>query len=186
MRNLHTQRLDSCKKIGFGEMVEGQNQLQAVGPLACSQLPMVEECCGLSRCIPVLFVVMCRCMAQHTIVFQAQASDAAVTHLQQQTAQPDCNEPYAIVLATLAGNEYHMPANLPHNEHLSQLEDDIVSFLPTVSDVEVFGCEVDLIHLEEAEQASGDCQTVHGGRTLCLAVSRWQSGGISQGSPCSN
>ena len=68
-----------------------------------------------------------------------------MTHPQQQTAQPACNEPYAIVLATLAGNEYHTPANLAHYEDLSQLEDDIVSFLPTVSDIEVFGCEVDLI-----------------------------------------
>ena len=30
-------------------------------------------------------------------------------------------------------------------EDFSQLEDDVVSFLPTVSDMEVFGCEVDLI-----------------------------------------
>ena len=48
---------------------------------------------------------------------------------------------YAIVM----GNEYYMPANLTHYEDLTQLEDDIVSFLPTVSDIEVFGCEVDLI-----------------------------------------
>ena len=84
-------------------------------------------------------------MAQRMIVFQAQGSDAAMPHLQQQAAQPDCNEPHAIVLATLAGNEHHMPANLAHYEDLSQLEDDVVNFLPTVSDIEVFGCEVDLI-----------------------------------------
>lgn len=56
-----------------------------------------------------------------------------------------CIEPQVIVLATIAGNEYHMPANLAHHEELAQLEDDVVCFLPTVSDVEVFGCEVDLI-----------------------------------------
>ena len=50
-----------------------------------------------------------------------------------------------LVLSTLAGNEYHMPTNLAYYEDLSQLEDDIVSFLPTVSDIEVFGCEIDLI-----------------------------------------
>ena len=71
-------------------------------------------------------------MVQHVIAFRAQGSDAAMPHHQQQAVQPDCNEPRDIVLATLAGNEYHMPANLAHYEDLSQLE-------------EVFGCEVDLI-----------------------------------------
>ena len=58
---------------------------------------------------------------------------------QQQAFTPYGQEPHAIViaLATLAGNEYHMPANLAHYEDLSQLEEDIVSFLPTVSDLEV-------------------------------------------------
>ena len=68
-----------------------------------------------------------------------------MTHLQQQDAQLDCNEPHVIVLVTLAGNEYRMPANFARYEDLSQLEDDVVSFLPTVADVEVFGCEVDLL-----------------------------------------
>ena len=60
---------------------------------------------------------------------------------------PDDHDEHAIVitLVTLAGNEYHMPVNLTHYEDLAQLEDDIVSFLPTVSDIEVFGCEIDLI-----------------------------------------
>ena len=44
---------------------------------------------------------------------------------------------------TLAGNECSMQANLTHYDHLAQLEDDIVSFLPTVSDIKVFGCKVD-------------------------------------------
>ena len=42
-----------------------------------------------------------------------------------------------------------MQANLTHYyEDLTQLEDDILSFLPTVSDIDVFGCEVDLIELD--------------------------------------
>ena len=49
-----------------------------------------------------------------------------------------------IQLVTLAGDEYVMQANLTHYEDLTQLEDEIVSFLPTVSDIEIFGCEVDL------------------------------------------
>ena len=62
-------------------------------------------------------------------------------------SQPCAAKSHAIVivLETLAGNECHMPANLAHYEDLSQLEEDIVSFLPTVSDLEVFGCELDLI-----------------------------------------
>ena len=66
---------------------------------------------------------------------------------QQQAFTPYGQEPHAIVivLATLAGNEYHMSANLAHYEDLSQLEEDIASFLPTVSDLEVFGCDLDLI-----------------------------------------
>ena len=66
---------------------------------------------------------------------------------QQLVVTSDRQEPYAIdlVLSTLAGNEYCMPTNLAYYEDLSQLEDDIVSFLPTVSDIEVFGCEIDLI-----------------------------------------
>ena len=66
---------------------------------------------------------------------------------QQQGLTPHDHDRYAIVIAlvTLAGNEYHMPANLAHYEDLTELEDDIVSFLPTVSDIEVFGCEIDLI-----------------------------------------
>ena len=92
-----------------------------------------------------VFVVSRRRMAQHTTTFQAQGSSAAMTHLQQHAVQLDCNEPPVIVLVTLAGNEYYMPANFAHYEDLSQLEDDVVGFLPTVADVEVFGCEVDLL-----------------------------------------
>ena len=68
-----------------------------------------------------------------------------MAHLQQQSEQLGCNEPHVIALITLAGNEYRVPANFVHYEDLSQLEDDVVGFLPTVSDVEVFGCEVDLV-----------------------------------------
>ena len=39
-----------------------------------------------------------------------------------------------------------MPANFAHYEDLSQLEDDVVGFLPTVAEVEVFGCEGRLAH----------------------------------------
>ena len=51
-------------------------------------------------------------------------------------------------MVTLAGNEYTTQANLTHYEDITQLEDDILCFLPTVSDIDVFGCEVDLIELD--------------------------------------
>ena len=50
-----------------------------------------------------------------------------MSHSQQKAVPPVCVEPHTIVLATLAGNEYH----LARYEDLSQLEDDVVSFLPT-------------------------------------------------------
>ena len=52
-----------------------------------------------------------------------------------------------------------MQANLTHYEDLSQLEDDIVSFLPTVSDIEVFGCEVDLFAPDTQLPLSEDFHT---------------------------
>ena len=38
-----------------------------------------------------------------------------------------------------------MQTNITHYEDMMQLEDAILCFLPTVSDIDVFGCEVDLI-----------------------------------------
>ena len=86
-----------------------------------------------------------RSFARHITAMQARGIGAAMSSLLQQPAPPDCKEPDSIVLVTLAGNEYRMPANLAHYEDFEQLEDDVVNFLPTVADVEVFGREVDLI-----------------------------------------
>ena len=54
----------------------------------------------------------------------------------------------SIHLVTMAGNEDTMQANSTHYEDIAQLEDDILCFLPTVSDIDVFGCEVNLIELD--------------------------------------
>ena len=51
-------------------------------------------------------------------------------------------------LVTMAGAEYTMQANLTHYEDILELEDDILSFLPMVSTIDVFGCEVELIELD--------------------------------------
>ena len=60
------------------------------------------------------------------------------------------HEQYAVSihLVTMAGNEYVMQANLTHYEDVTQLEDDVLCFLPTVSDINVFGCEIDLTELD--------------------------------------
>ena len=50
-------------------------------------------------------------------------------------------------LVTIAGTEYTMQANLTQYEDVAELEDDILCFLPTVSDLDVFGCELDLLDL---------------------------------------
>ena len=74
---------------------------------------------------------------------------------------PHGRDQYAIAInmVTLAGNEYSMQANLTHYDDLTQLEDEIVSFLPTVSDIEVFGCEIDLIELDTQLPLSEDFHT---------------------------
>ena len=53
----------------------------------------------------------------------------------------------SIDLVTIAGTEYAMQTNLAQYEGVAQLEDDILCFLPTVSDLDVFGCELDLLDL---------------------------------------
>ena len=54
----------------------------------------------------------------------------------------------SIDLVTIAGTEYAMQTNLAQYEDVAQLEDDILCFLPTVSDLNVFGCELDLLDLQ--------------------------------------
>ena len=51
-------------------------------------------------------------------------------------------------LVTVAGTEYTMQANLSHYEDIAELEDDILCFLPTVSELDVFGCELELLNLQ--------------------------------------
>ena len=50
-------------------------------------------------------------------------------------------------LVTIAGTVYAMQADLSHYEDIAELEDDILCFLPTVSDLDVFGCELELLNL---------------------------------------
>ena len=51
-------------------------------------------------------------------------------------------------LVAVAGTEYTIQANLSHYEDIAELEDDILCFLPTVSELDVFGCELELLNLQ--------------------------------------
>ena len=63
-------------------------------------------------------------------------------------------------LVTVAGTEYTMQANVSHYEDVAELEDDILYFLPTVSDLEVFGCELELLDLRKQQPLSEAFRTV--------------------------
>ena len=63
-------------------------------------------------------------------------------------------------LVTVAGTEYTMQANLSHYEDVAELEDDILCFLPAVSDLELFGCELELLDLREQQPLSETFRTV--------------------------
>ena len=90
----------------------------------------------------------------------------------------------SLKLVTIAGTEYAMQADLSHNEDVAELEDDILCFLPTASDLDVFGCELDLLdphtrqplsesipHGAPATTATTNCSSSpHGRRTFHLAV----------------
>ena len=89
----------------------------------------------------------------------------------------------SIDLVTIAGTEYAMQTNLAQYEDVAELEDDILCFLPTVSDLDVFGCELDLLtctrsnpcrsipHGAPTPAETTNCSTsLHGRWTLHLAV----------------
>ena len=87
-------------------------------------------------------------------------------------------------LVTIAGTECAMQTNLAQYEDVAELEDDILCFLPTVSDLDGFGCELDLLDLHTQQPLPEAFHTVllqrpklqivvrplHGRWTLHLAV----------------
>ena len=66
----------------------------------------------------------------------------------------------SLELVTIAGTEYVMQADLSHFEDVAELEDDILCFLPTVSDLDVFGCELDLLDLHTQQPLPEAFRTV--------------------------
>ena len=66
----------------------------------------------------------------------------------------------SLELVTIAGTEYAMQADLSHYEDVAELEDDILCFLPTVSDLEVFGCELELLDLHTQQPLTEAFHTV--------------------------
>ena len=70
-----------------------------------------------------------------------------------------------------------MQANVTHYEDITQVEDDILSFLPTVSDIDVFVCEVELAPVRSlsfcavtTEEAANHSSALPGRGTLHLAI----------------
>ena len=66
----------------------------------------------------------------------------------------------SLELVTIAGTEYAMQADLSHYEDVAELEDDILCFLPTVSSLDVFGCELDLLDLHTQQPLPEAFRTV--------------------------
>ena len=66
----------------------------------------------------------------------------------------------SLELVTIAGTEYAMQADLSQCEDVAELEDDILCFLPTVSDLDVFGCELDLLDLHTQQPLPEAFRTV--------------------------
>ena len=66
----------------------------------------------------------------------------------------------SLELVTIAGTAYAMQADLSHYEDVAELEDDILCFLPTVSDLDVFGCELELLSLHTQQPLPEAFRTV--------------------------
>ena len=63
-------------------------------------------------------------------------------------------------LVTIAGTVYAMQTDLTHYEDVAELEDDILCFLPTVSESDVFGCELELLNLQNQQPLPEAFRTV--------------------------
>ena len=80
----------------------------------------------------------------------------------------------SLELVTIAGTEYAMQADLSHYEDVAELEDDILCFLPTVSSLDVFSCELDLLDLHTQQLLPEAFRTVLLQRPQ-LQIAAWQS-----------
>ena len=80
-----------------------------------------------------------------------------VTH-PSTSAKPEKGTTYHLTLTTLAGNDILVPANLWEHDMFEALEDLIVEYLPTVSQIDTFGCEVELLHPDTQESLKDPIQ----------------------------
>ena len=86
-------------------------------------------------------------------------------------------------LVTIAGTVYAMQTDLSHYEDVAELEDDILCFLPTVSDLDVFGFELELLNLQTQQLLPEAFRTVLLQRPqLQIAVRPCMVEGIPSGS----
>ena len=112
------------------------------------------------------------------------------------THQDSCE--ISLELVTIAGSVNAMQADLSHYEDVAELEDDILCFLPTVSNLDVFGCELELLSLHAATPARGisHCASATTATTICslslhgrwafhLAVPGRRQGQLPQSCSCS-
>ena len=74
----------------------------------------------------------------------------------------------SLELVTIAGTEYAMQADLSHYEDVAEPEDDILCFLPTVSDLDVLGCELDARPSHAATPARSISHSAPNGRNSKL------------------
>ena len=63
-------------------------------------------------------------------------------------------------LITIAGNIIHMPIDIAQYSCFDELEDDVVDYLPTVTALDTFGCEVDLVDPDTQQPLRGPVQDV--------------------------
>ena len=68
----------------------------------------------------------------------------------------------SIDLVTIAGTGYAMQTNLAWCEDVAELEDDILCFLPPVSVLDVFGCELDQLDLRTQQPLPEAFHTYNG------------------------
>ena len=134
-----------------------------------------------------LIAIMFFAMATYPI-FQLFGSSKSSKHARPTAyaTMPTHQDRYEVnlELVTLAGTEYETQADLSHYEDVAELEDDILCFLPTVSDLDVFGCELDLLNLHTQQPLPEAFRTLHGRRTFHLAVPGRRKGKLPQSRTC--
>ena len=129
-----------------------------------SSLDLLQEVGGLSHppsCGLIVIIVFAMAIYPVSQLFGSSRSSkhARTTACATMPTHQDRYE-VSLELVTIAGTEYAMQADLSHYEDVAELEDDILCFLPTVSDLDVFGCELELLGLHTQQPLPEAFRTV--------------------------